>query len=75
MLVITYLFHSQQLTPNFEVGVLRRRWDWRVFRLSGSEMSRGERFNLHAEVQKLKELVLPPRARDIYTGRGIRLPQ
>ena len=51
------------------------RWGWKKFDLYGFEVQRGERRNIQAEIQKLKELILPTMARDIYTGRGIRLPE
>nr|XP_039264179.1 uncharacterized protein LOC120339994 [Styela clava]XP_039264184.1 uncharacterized protein LOC120340000 [Styela clava] len=53
---------------------IEHRWGWRNFDLSGMEVARNARYSIHAEIQKLKELALPPAAREIYTGRGIRLP-
>ncbi|XP_076822720.1 uncharacterized protein LOC143469030 isoform X1 [Clavelina lepadiformis] len=54
---------------------LEHRWGGRKLNLQGFEMAKGERYSLQAEIQKLKELILPATARDIYTGRGIRLPE
>nr|XP_026696510.1 uncharacterized protein LOC100178465 isoform X1 [Ciona intestinalis] len=53
---------------------MEHRWGWRKLDLSGIEMTREQRYSINAEVQKLKELILPTHARDIYTGRGIRMP-
>ncbi|XP_041354441.1 uncharacterized protein LOC121372220 isoform X2 [Gigantopelta aegis] len=42
--------------------------------MGGKKIEMEERFDIQREVNKLKALVLPRHARDLYLGRGIHLP-
>ncbi|KAK3593879.1 hypothetical protein CHS0354_011483 [Potamilus streckersoni] len=43
--------------------------------MGGKKMEFCERFEIQREIQKLKSLILPQNARDLYHGRGFRLPE
>ncbi|KAL3882505.1 hypothetical protein ACJMK2_028842 [Sinanodonta woodiana] len=42
--------------------------------MGGKKVEFCERFEIQREIQKLKSLILPQNARDLYHGRGFRLP-
>lgn len=43
--------------------------------MGGRKIEFEERFDLNREIQKLKSMAMPVKARDLFHGRGIQLPE
>lgn len=42
--------------------------------LGGTKVAMNERMDITGEIRRLKQVTLPTRAKDLYVGRGIKLP-
>jgi hypothetical protein len=69
---MAYLEHLRGIKRRREVVPHRAELD--LF-LGGKKIECEERFDLQREINRLKAMAMPIRARDLYHGRGIHLPK
>ena len=68
---MAYLEHLRGIKRRREVVPHRAELD--LF-LGGKKIECEERFDINREIQRLKAMAMPTRARDLFHGRGIVLP-